>query len=90
MKSVLILLLTSLLLGCGGARQGEVTEAVVTPYDAICLRNMWLGRGYAAQGRYELAKEHYLVALAASKDPETRNVISRELNSMDMIIKTER
>lgn len=90
MKLILALLLACLLWGCGGTRPNEITEAAVTPYDANCLQNMRLGRDYIAQGRYELAREHYLIALAASKDAETRNVISRELNSVDMMIKTER
>lgn len=75
---------------CGCARQGEKLEGVVTPYDANSLRNMSLARDYMAQGRFVLAKEHYLFALASSKDPETRNFIMRELNSVDMMIKTER
>lgn len=90
MRFDLIILLCCLLCGCGAARQDLIADGVVTPYDANCLRNMALAKDYAGQGRFELAKEHYLLALASSTDPETKNFITRELYSVDMMIKTER
>lgn len=90
MKVYLLLTLVCFLSGCGGVRHIEDTTGAVTPYDAASLHNMRLGRDYVMQGRYELAKEHYLLALAASKDPETRDAINRELRSTDMMIKTQR
>lgn len=62
----------------------------VVPYDANCLLHLKLGREYVAQGRYELAREHYLMALASSNDSETRELASHELRSVDMMIKTQR
>lgn len=85
-RCALLLLFTLLLSACGLFSQ----RAVVTPYDANSLWNLQLGRNYAAQGRYELAREHYLMALAASNDPETRKVIAHELQSTDTILKTQR
>ena len=75
--------------GCGASRN-NTSQAALKQNDIICLRNMWLGRDYAVQGRHELAREHYLLALAASKDAETRNIVIRELKSVEMMIKTER
>ena len=75
--------------GCGAGRN-NTSQAAIKQDKIICLRNMWLGRDYVATGRHELAREHYLLALAASNDAETRKVIIRELNSVEMMIKTER
>jgi hypothetical protein len=49
-----------------------------------------MGKNYMAKGRYELAREHLLLALAASDNVETRNVIAHELNSVDLMIQTQR
>jgi hypothetical protein len=99
MKSIRLLLFFPIVLlqlaGCGTAISSvhsTVTgeKMAVVPYDPNCLWNLKMGRDYAAQGRYELAKEHYLMALAASNDPETRELASHELQSVDMMIKTQR
>lgn len=65
-------------------------EAAVAPYDPACLWNMQQARNYTAQGRYELAKEHYLLALAASSESRTKRVIAHELESVDKMIQTQR
>ncbi len=62
----------------------------VAPHDPACLWNMQQARNYTAQGRYELAKEHYLLALAASNEPETKSAIAHELQSVDKMIQTLR
>lgn len=90
MKFCTIFLLTFILCGCASARQQAASDVTVTPYDAYCLRNMWLAKDFISQGRFELAREHYLLALAASKDAETKNAIARELAGVDMMIKTAR
>jgi uncharacterized protein HemY len=85
---VLLILLACLAAAGCGARQAD--RAALTPYDAHCLHNLQLGREYMGQGRYALAKEHFLLALAASDDPETRNLLSHELRSVEMMLKTQR
>ena len=85
----LLIAVCLVLQGCGAGRD-NTSQAAIKQNTIICLRNMWLGRDYVATGRHELAREHYLLALAASNDAETRNVIIRELNSVEMMIKTER
>jgi hypothetical protein len=59
-------------------------------YESICQYNLYQGRAYAAQGRYELAKEHLLLALAQSTDDLTRRVVGNELKSVEMSILTRR
>ncbi|MDR0339311.1 MAG: hypothetical protein LBH65_03425, partial [Desulfovibrio sp.] len=65
-------------------------RGAVEPYNANCLWNLQMGKNYMAKGRYELAREHLLLALAASDNVETRNVIAHELNSVDLMIQTQR
>ncbi len=77
--------------GCGTVKSYVSDEKVaVVPYDTNCLWNLKLGRDYVSQGRYELAKEHYLMALASSDDAETRTLVSHELRAVDLMIKTQR
>lgn len=54
------------------------------------LANYRLGRGYAAAGRYELAKEHYLLALASANSRDLRQSLSEELEAVDLMIRSLR
>ena len=92
MKRILLITLPCLLLagGCGMTSYLSNDAVAVAPYDPNCLWNLKVGRDYVAQGRYELAKEHYLMALAASNDAETRQLVTHELESVDLMIKTQR
>lgn len=62
----------------------------VPPHNSNTKWNLQVGRDYAAQGRYELAKEHLLMALAANSDPMVRGMIVHELRSVDAMIITKR
>ena len=100
MRSLLLtlsLLFCFLLGGCGAGAVYHDTVAAfssermaVTPYDQNTLWNLRQARDYVAQGRYEIAKEHYLMALASSNDAATHTVISHELRATDMMIQTQR
>jgi hypothetical protein len=77
--------------GCATAdKEPPPDRAALTPYDANCLHYWQLGRTYMGQGRFELAREQLLLALAASNSAETRSLLSHELRSVEMMIKTER
>jgi hypothetical protein len=82
---MLIPLFAVLLLGCSGKNTRPVA-----PYNSNCLWNLQLGRDYAAQGRYELAREHLLMAVAANSDPHLRGLLTHELKSVDTMIQTQR
>lgn len=61
-----------------------------SPYTPDSIANYRLGREYAAAGRYELAREHYLLALAAASDRDMQDALVSELKSIDMMIKSLR
>ena len=86
---VMLLLLAGSLAGCSLQPYFSSDRTVVVQHDQNSLWNMQLGREYAAAGRYELAKEHYLMALASSTQ-ETRPVILHELQAVDMMIQAQR
>lgn len=91
MKRLLLLILLCLMLwACGTSKYFSSERGAVEPYNANCLWNLQMGKNYMAKGRYELAREHLLLALAASDNVETRNVIAHELNSVDLMIQTQR
>lgn len=74
-----------------GRQEAKLTNGVaVTQYSADSLYNYKVARNYAAQGRYELAREHYLLALASANDPNLQEVLAGELESVDMMIKSLR
>ncbi|MFV0350040.1 MAG: hypothetical protein ACK5JO_15815 [Halodesulfovibrio sp.] len=63
---------------------------VVAPYNGNALHNFYMGRQYVAEGRYELAREHYLLALASAREETMRDALVAELQSVDRLIKTLR
>lgn len=96
---VLTLAVGCLILGsCGMGNMFRRAAGVPVPNDvatatppAQSLINFKQGREYAAQGRYELAKEQYLLAYAGSEDNGAmRDAAAREVQAMDMMIKTQR
>lgn len=88
---LLLCLLSALALpGCGIQKQFSSERTAVAQYDANCLWALQQARDYAAQGRYELAKEQYLMALAACDTPDVRQIVTHELRSVDMMIKAQR
>ena len=93
MKARALFAITLLLLslaGCSYAPYFSSNRTAVVQHDSNSLWNMKLGREYAAAGRYELAKEHYLMALASCSDTETRTVVTHELHAVDLMIQTQR
>jgi hypothetical protein len=94
---VLILALTCLAAGGCGSVYYKLTgiapprEVVVTVREPQAMLNFTKGREYAARGRYELAREQYLHAYAASEgDSILRSAAAREVQAMDLLIKGER
>lgn len=63
----------------------------LTDHSALSLYNYRMARAYSAQGRYELAKEHFLMAHAAAGDDALlRDMLAREIEAADMMIRTLR
>ena len=73
----------------GNSRPG--LGVAVTAHNPVSLENYRTARAYSAEGRLELAREHYLLAYAAAEDDTAlRTVLERELRAIDMMIKTLR
>ncbi len=63
----------------------------LTSHNPVSLQNYRAARTYSAEGRLELAREHYLLAYAAAEDDAVlRCALERELRAIDMMIKTLR
>lgn len=84
---IVIILLLGILSGCSAFSS---TKLATTPYSSSTLENLKQGREYASAGRYELAREHYLLALASSEGSGATNLITQELQAVDLMIKTQR
>jgi len=88
------------LAGCGifqgspapsGSASIPGADIALTEHNAVSLYNYRTAREYSAQGRYELAKEHFLLAYAAAGDDVIlRDMLARELESVDLMIRTLR
>jgi hypothetical protein len=87
-RYALLLLFTVLASGCGSAKNAFNSPA--RGPEANSRWNQQVARNYMAQGRYELAREYYLMALAANTDAKNRAVIAHELKSVDTMIQTQR
>ncbi|MDR1490086.1 MAG: hypothetical protein LBS65_06325 [Desulfovibrio sp.] len=95
MKKKLILLCVCLMASwfiaaCSKKPPDLKQPGIFSGYGSNCQLNLYQGRAYAAQGRFELAKEHLLLALAQSGDTETRRVVANELKAVEMSILTLR
>lgn len=72
-----------------GSRPGAAVA--LTRHNPVSIHNYKTARDYAAQGRYELAREHYLLAYAAAGDDVVlRDALTRELEAVDMMLHTLR
>ena len=54
------------------------------------MQNWKLARDYERQMRYELARQHYLLALASCRSESVQAQLRRELESVDLQIRTMR
>jgi hypothetical protein len=88
---IVILCLAPLLAGCGKKEYKQPGYGIATvPYHEQTLQSLTLSRQYMAQGRYELAKQRLLLALAVERDSGMRARLSEELASVDKMIQTLR
>jgi Tfp pilus assembly protein PilF len=84
--------LAATLPGCSSsiAPGGEETRIHAAPYHGHTLQNLYLGRSYMAQGRYELARERLLLALSSARDPQMRQLVTAEIEAVDRMIRSQR
>jgi len=82
--AALMLLGPVALAGCAGP------QAEAVPYHGHALYNFHLGRKYQAEGRYEMARDRFLQAMATAEDQEMRTRLAREIEAADKLIELER
>ena len=90
LSAALILSLALFLTACSTLGLSSDPEMASVPYSPETIYNLDRARAFSAEGRYELAKEHYLLALAANRNPNLQDTLATELHSVDMMIKTVR
>lgn len=87
----LLTLLSFSFISCSSVSSLVTGERVaIVPYSPSSLIHLQQGRTYVVEGRYELAKEQYLMALASSEGTGSAATITEELHAVDMMIKTQR
>jgi len=87
----IVLCLAPLVAACSKKEYKQPGYGIATvPYHEATLQNIMISRQYMAQGRYELAKERLLLAMAASRDGAMRARLAEEIATVDMMIKTVR
>ncbi len=69
------------------ASANDTTEK---PMDADTARNLSFAKKYRLEGRYELARQHYLLALATTNTTNMRDIIQHELETIELQIRTLR
>ena len=95
-KWVLSLAMCALFCGFAFAQPGHTQAAGArAPIDKradtqATIHNWKLARDYERQMRYELARQHYLLALASCRSEATQTQLRRELESIDLQIRTMR
>ena len=80
---------------CAALASGSAYAASSEHFDSIrdtqtTQRHWALARDYEKQMRYELARQHYLLALAACRSEASQAQLRRELEGIDLQIRTMR
>jgi len=88
-RLIAALALTAVLGGCGNALAPAPKAPEPVAHDNARL-NYALGLEYQAEGRHELAREHFLLALAISRDEEFKNQVAEELEAADKALRSLR
>ena len=82
-------LLAALMLACAPLT-GCGPRITVTPEGTETIDNWMAAKHYQAQGRYELAKQYYSLALASARTQSALEQLKRELFVVDLQIRTMR
>lgn len=93
-----LLLFAASLASCASARRDREGNVILTKTEVAALQynhNKSVGylneaRAYRAQGRYELARQSYTQALSICSDGPTLKVIQRELEGINLLLRTMR
>lgn len=74
-------------LACVAGCAAHVTHM---PEASETVANWQAARNFQAQGRYELARQYYVVALATARSPETQTTLKREIEATDRMLQAFR
>lgn len=98
MKRVLVLFVMVALSGCSALECKKSTavqrpaeyQVVASPYSTNSMQNLYIGRQYISQQRYELAKEHFLLGLASAEHENMREQLVSEITAVNRLLETLR
>lgn len=80
--------------GCAYVRAWDAAQPsskeAVAPYHEEALYNFALAREYQAEGRYELARERLLLALAVARDETFKLRLAQEVEAVDRMLLAKR
>lgn len=76
---------TATLCACG-ARQ----EVVTVPDNPEAIENWHYARNYQAQGRFELSRQYYLLALSSARTQDVHDALAQELQAVTLQIRSLR
>ena len=77
-----ILLFCLALTGCA--------KYTVVPETGATLSNWSIARDYQAQGRYEFARQYYVLALASARTPDSQVALKQEIEVVERQIQAMR
>lgn len=80
----------ALALACALGLSGCAPSTSVTAEADETIDTWMAARRYQAEGRYELAKQYYTLALASARTQSALDQLQRELFSVDLQIRTLR
>lgn len=83
----IILVASLLMIGCSSRKGAEPT---VGAGPDISIEYLEQARKYRSEGRYELARESYALALSTSRNNANLGIIEHELAGTELLIRTMR
>lgn len=97
-RLLLVVLCIVVCVACARARRDSSGKTVLTKTEVEALNfnhshsraYLQQARAYRAQGRYELSRQSYVQALSICSDGPTLKVIQRELEGINLLLRTMR
>ncbi|MDR2727373.1 MAG: hypothetical protein LBC10_05215 [Deltaproteobacteria bacterium] len=85
-RTVLIFLLCLALAGCAK----YTAKYTTVPETGSTLSTWSIARGYQAQGRFEMARQYFVLALANARTPDSQTALRQEIEAVERQIQAMR
>jgi hypothetical protein len=89
-RSIFLMLLCFVLVGFLATCLAGCARYTAVPETGSTLSNWAIARGYQSQGRWEMARQYYVLAMADARTPDSQVALKQEIEAVERQIQTMR